>query len=49
VYYRPGTGEQQAAQAIGNQFSLRVEPRFAGLDEASPGLIVIATNDYRGR
>jgi hypothetical protein len=48
VYYRPGTAEQQAAQAIGNQFSLRVEPRFEGLDEASPGLIVIATNDYRG-
>ncbi|HET6258316.1 LytR C-terminal domain-containing protein [Pseudonocardia sp.] len=49
VYYRPGTGEQQAAQAIGDQFSLKVEPRFEGLDEASPGLIVIATNDYRGR
>jgi hypothetical protein len=49
VYYRPGTGEQQAARAIGDQFSLRVEPRFEGLDDASPGLIVIATNDYRGR
>ncbi|GAA1310506.1 LytR C-terminal domain-containing protein [Pseudonocardia xinjiangensis] len=49
VYYRPGTAEQQAAQALGTQFGLRVEPRFQGLDEASPGLIVIATNDYRGR
>ncbi|GAA3090596.1 hypothetical protein GCM10010464_63060 [Pseudonocardia yunnanensis] len=49
VYYRPGTGEQQAAQALAGQFGLRVEPRFSGLDEASPGLIVIATNDYQGR
>ncbi|WP_433290106.1 LytR C-terminal domain-containing protein [Pseudonocardia sp. CA-142604] len=49
VYYRPGTSEQQAAQALADQFSLRVEPRFSGLDEASPGLIVIATNDYQGR
>jgi hypothetical protein len=49
VYYRPGTSEQQAAQALADQFGLRVEPRFAGLDEASPGLIVIATNDYQGR
>jgi hypothetical protein len=48
VYYRPGTGEQQAAQALGSQFGLRAEPRFQGLDEASPGLIVIATNDYGG-
>lgn len=48
VYYRPGTGEQQAAQALGNQFGLRAEPRFQGLDDASPGLIVIATNDYGG-
>jgi LytR cell envelope-related transcriptional attenuator len=48
VYYRPGTSEQQAARALADQFGLRVEPRFSGLDEASPGLIVIATNDYRG-
>jgi len=49
VYYRPGTSEQQAAQALAGQFGLRVEPRFSGLDEAAPGLIVIATNDYQGR
>jgi LytR cell envelope-related transcriptional attenuator len=48
VYYRPGTGEQQAAQALAAQFGLRAEPRFHGLDDASPGLILIATNDYRG-
>ena len=47
VYYRPGTGEQAAAQRIGTEFGLRAEPRFAGLDDASPGLIVIVTNDYQ--
>lgn len=47
VYYRPGTAEQQAAQAMGDGFGLRVEKRFDGLDEASPGLIVIVTNDYQ--
>lgn len=49
VYYRPDTSEQQAAEALAGQFGLRVEPRFSGLDEASPGLIVITTNDYQGR
>jgi hypothetical protein len=49
AYYRPGTVEQQAAEAMGSQFGLRVEKRFDGLDEASPGLIVIVTNDYQRR
>jgi hypothetical protein len=49
VYYRPGTNEQAAAQAIAGEFGLRVEPRFEGLNEASPGLIVIVTNDYQRR
>ena len=47
VYFRPGTGEEAAAQELGQEFGLRVEPRFNGLDEASPGVIVIVTNDYR--
>ena len=47
VYYRPGTGEQGAALAIGREFGLRVEPRFAGIRDASPGVIVIATNNYQ--
>lgn len=46
VYYRPGTNEEAAARTLGNQFDLRVEPRFPGIAEASPGLIVIVTNDY---
>lgn len=49
VYYRPGTPEQAAARALGNQFDLRIEPRFRGLKNAEPGLIVIVTNDYGGK
>jgi hypothetical protein len=46
VYFRPGTNEEASAQALGQQFGIRVNPRFEGLKEASPGLIVIVTNDY---
>jgi hypothetical protein len=49
VYFRPGTAEQQAAALMGGEFGLRVEQRFDGLDEASPGLIVIVTDDYQRR
>lgn len=49
VYYRPGTAEQSGAQAMAAEFGMRSEPRFAGLDDASPGLIVIVTNDYQKR
>ena len=47
VYYRPGTGEQGSAERLGSWFGLRAAPRFAGLTEASPGLIVIVTNEYQ--
>jgi LytR cell envelope-related transcriptional attenuator len=49
VYFRPGTGEEAAAQELAKQFNLKVEPRFNGIERvvgADPGLIVIATNDY---
>jgi hypothetical protein len=46
VYYRPGTGEKASAEAMSSAFGLRVEPRFDGLADAAPGLIVIVTNDY---
>ncbi len=49
VYFRPGSGEEVAARQLGSEFGLRVEPRFAGLGDASPGLIVIVTNDYQRR
>ena len=47
VYYRPGTNEEAAAQEIGRTFGLRVEPRFAAIEQASPGVIVIVTKEYR--
>ena len=46
VYFRPGTSEEAAARTLGNQFDLRIEPRFPGIEQASAGLIVIVTNDY---
>jgi hypothetical protein len=46
VYYRPGTEEEAAARAIGAEFGMRVEARFEGIKDASPGVIVIVTNDY---
>jgi len=49
VFYRPGTEEEAAAQQIGAKFSMRVEPRFEGIKDASPGVIVIVTKDYEGR
>jgi hypothetical protein len=49
VYYRPGTAEQSAASTIASEFGLRSEPRFSGIDDATPGLIVIVTNDYQKR
>lgn len=48
AYYRPGTGEQAAAEAIGAEFGMRVAPRFAGIADSSPGVIVIVTKDYAG-
>lgn len=47
VYYRPGTAEQAAARALGAEFSMRVKPRFAGIEDFPDGVIVIVTNDYR--
>lgn len=46
VYYRPGTEEEATARAIGEAFGLRVQERFEGIKDASPGVIVIVTNDY---
>lgn len=49
VYYRPGTDEQAAAEVLAAEFGLRSKPRFAGIEDASPGLIVILTSDYQHR
>jgi len=48
VYYRPGTAEQASAQRLADEYGLRVEPRFEGIQDASPGLIVIVTRDFKG-
>jgi hypothetical protein len=48
VYYSPAPGEQETAQAIGQKFGMRVLPRFPGIADASPGVIVIITNDFKG-
>ena len=46
VYFRPGTGEQGAAQELGAEFGLRVEPRSAGVADAAQGLLVVVNEDY---
>jgi hypothetical protein len=47
VYFRPGTAEEAAAQELGREFGLRVEPRFPGIQQSSDGVIVIVTEDYK--
>ena len=46
VYFRPGTNEEAAANALGQAFHMRVMPRFDGIQSADPGVIVIITDDY---
>ncbi|GAA1867630.1 LytR C-terminal domain-containing protein [Pseudonocardia ailaonensis] len=47
VYYRPGTSEQASAERLASAYGLKSEPRFQGIEDASPGLIVIVTKDYQ--
>lgn len=49
VYFRPGTAEEAAAKELGRTFKIRVEPRFEGIANSSPGLIVIITKEYADR
>jgi LytR cell envelope-related transcriptional attenuator len=46
VYYRPGTEEQSAADEVARELGIRAQPRFDGIEQASPGLIVIATSNW---
>lgn len=48
VFFRPGTPEEAAAHELADSIQARAEPRFAGIQDASPGVIVIVTNDYKG-
>ncbi len=47
AYFRPGTSEEAAAQELGREFGLRVEPRFPGIAQSTGGVIVIVTADYK--
>ncbi|MBM7771541.1 type IV secretory pathway VirB10-like protein [Actinokineospora baliensis] len=47
VYFEPGTSQEAAARQLADQFGFRVEARFDGIKDASPGLILIVTNDYK--
>lgn len=49
VYYRPGTSEEAAAESLASNFGMRALPRFDGLKDATPGLVVIVTKDYQRR
>ncbi|MEV6877042.1 LytR C-terminal domain-containing protein [Amycolatopsis sp. NPDC051128] len=47
AYYRPGTDEEAAAKQLAQEFGFKAEPRFPGIENASPGVIVIVTNNYQ--
>jgi cytoskeletal protein RodZ len=46
VYFQPGTAEETEARDLAKQFGLRPEPRFDGIKDAAPGIIVIVTKEY---
>jgi hypothetical protein len=47
VYFTSAPGEKQVATELGHDFNMRVLPRFPGIAFASPGVIVIVTNDFQ--
>jgi hypothetical protein len=46
AYYSPAPGEQQVATELAHDFGMKVMPRFSGIAFASPGVIVILTEDF---
>ncbi len=48
VYFRPGTDEEASARQLAEALKAEAKPRFDGIQDAHPGIIVIATNDYQG-
>lgn len=48
VYYRPGTDEEASARQLAQILNAEAKPRFDGIEDAHPGIIVIATDSYRG-
>jgi hypothetical protein len=47
AFYRPGTDEEAAAKQLAQEFGIKAEPRFAGIQDATPGVIVIVTKEYQ--
>ncbi|MDT8911086.1 LytR C-terminal domain-containing protein [Amycolatopsis sp. PS_44_ISF1] len=47
AYFRPGTDEEAAARQLATEFGLQALPRFQGIQDASPGVVVIITKDYQ--
>ncbi|QRP46718.1 LytR C-terminal domain-containing protein [Amycolatopsis sp. FDAARGOS 1241] len=47
AYFRPGTDEEAAAKQLAAEFGFVAEPRFEGIQNSSPGVIVIITKDYQ--
>ncbi|MEB3369321.1 LytR C-terminal domain-containing protein [Saccharopolyspora mangrovi] len=48
VYFRPGTDEERQAEELAARIGARADARFDGIQDATPGLIAIITNDYKG-
>ncbi|OXM46959.1 LytR C-terminal domain-containing protein [Amycolatopsis alba] len=46
AYFRPGTDEEAAAKALALEFGIEAQPRFEGIQNAAPGVIVILTKEY---
>lgn len=45
VYYGTGAAEKQAATEIASELGVTAEPRFPGIADSEPGVIVIVTED----
>lgn len=46
AYFRPGTDEEHAARALASDLGIDVAKRFNGIQDSSPGVVVIVTKDY---
>lgn len=44
VYYGTGPGERQTAEAVAEALGVTAQPRFAGIGDSPPGVIVIVTS-----
>ncbi|MDV2474439.1 LytR family transcriptional regulator [Rhodococcus zopfii] len=44
VYYGTGPGERETAEAVAEALGVTAQPRFEGISDSSPGVIVIVTS-----